>query len=126
MPICYHFGLVMDSQEDLKQFVRCFLQHSNVDQSVLNLDFRNAFNSLRIDRMLQAVSEVVPELYVFVRAAYGSPTSLFHRESTILSQEGIQQGDPLGPMLFCMTIHPINLHYSNFQGAKRGTQLHIH
>ena len=57
--------------------------------------------------MLQAVSEVVPELYSFVHAAYGSPTSLFHRESIILSQEGVQQGDPLGPMLFCMTIHPM-------------------
>ena len=25
----------------------------------------------------------------------------------ILSQEGIQQGDPLGPLLFCLTIYPI-------------------
>lgn len=25
----------------------------------------------------------------------------------ISSQEGAQQGDPLGPLLFCLTIHPI-------------------
>ena len=25
----------------------------------------------------------------------------------ILSQEGPQQGDPLGPLLFCSTIHPL-------------------
>ena len=57
--------------------------------------------------MLQAISDVIPELYPFVHAAYGRPSSLFHGEATIFSQEGVQQGDPLGPMLFCLTIHPM-------------------
>ena len=26
-----------------------------------------------------------------------------------MSEEGPQQGDPLGPMLFCLTIHPLLL-----------------
>src|SRR5213080_4400587 len=27
--------------------------------------------------------------------------------TTIMSQEGAQQGDPLGPLLFCLSIHPM-------------------
>ena len=27
--------------------------------------------------------------------------------SIILSEEGVQQGDPLGPLLFCLTLHPL-------------------
>jgi len=31
----------------------------------------------------------------------------FSMVSTLMSQEGSQQGDPLGPLLFCHTIHPL-------------------
>ena len=106
LPLQLGYGISRGA-EAIVHSVRCFLQQSNVTQSVFKLDFQNTFNSLRRDRMLQVVSEVVPELYSFVHAAYGSPTSLFHGESTILSQEGVQQGDPLGPMIFCVTIHPM-------------------
>ena len=29
------------------------------------------------------------------------------RGSIILSEEGVQQGDPLGSLLFCLTLHPL-------------------
>ena len=28
-------------------------------------------------------------------------------DHTLLSAEGVQQGDPLGPLLFCITIQPL-------------------
>ena len=31
---------------------------------------------------------------------------LFCGDHTIASEEGVQQGDPLGPLLFCLTIQP--------------------
>jgi len=31
----------------------------------------------------------------------------------IIIEEGPQQGDPLGPMLFCLTIHPLLLSLDN-------------
>ena len=31
---------------------------------------------------------------------------LFCGDHTIASEEGVHQGDPLGPLLFCLTIHP--------------------
>jgi len=57
--------------------------------------------------MLEVVSECAPDLYIFVRTAYENPSYLFCGNSIILSQEGVQQGDPLGPLLFCLTINPM-------------------
>ena len=40
------------------------------DKVVVKLDFKNAFNCLRRDRMLEAVQEWIPELYAFCYNAY--------------------------------------------------------
>ena len=37
---------------------------------------------------------------------YGSTSVLKYSSRQILSQEGVQQGDPLGPLIFCLSIHP--------------------
>ena len=57
--------------------------------------------------MLQAVQNFAPDLLPFVHISYSSPSSLFWGDKTIQSAEGVQQGDPLGPLLFCLTIHPV-------------------
>ena len=88
---------------------RMFLNNAPPDHLLVKLDFKNAFNSLRRDKMLEAVKKTIPELFPFVHSAYEKPSSLFCGEHTMLSAEGIQQGDPLGPLLFCLTIHPICL-----------------
>ena len=44
---------------------------------IVKLDFKNAFNSLRRDKMLLAVHELAPTLYPFVHSCYSSPSSLF-------------------------------------------------
>ena len=88
---------------------RLYLHNAPPDRSPIKLDFQNAFNSLRRDKMLEAVREAVPELYPFVHSAYEKPSSLFYGDLSLHSAEGIQQGDPLGPLLFCLTIHPICL-----------------
>ena len=59
--------------------------------------------------MLTAVQNLVPDLIPFVFTAYENPLFLSFGEETILSQEGVQQGDPLGPLLFCLTIHSLVL-----------------
>jgi len=49
-------------------------------------------------------------------SAYGQSAFLYYRNDIILSQEGTQQGDPLGPLLFSNTIHPLlNRLSSNLQ-----------
>ena len=79
------------------------LQH----RCVLKLDVKNAFNTLRRDKMLHALQNFAPDLFPFVYSSYSSSSSLFWNDKTIQSTEGVQQGDPLGPLLFCLTIHPL-------------------
>ena len=60
-----------------------------------------------MDKMLNAVRSLVPELTAFVHSAYGETSTLFWGQQTLSSREGVQQGDPLGPLLFCLTIHEL-------------------
>jgi Reverse transcriptase (RNA-dependent DNA polymerase) len=87
--------------------VRRYVQSMPADHIVAKLDFSNAFNSLHRDAMLESVHNKVPELYKFCVLSYGQSTVLHYGSRTVLSQEGTQQGDPLGPLLFCLTLQPL-------------------
>ena len=78
---------------------RLFLQGMVDDQVMLKLDFKNAFNCIRRDKMLKAVEDLAPIILPFVASAYCSTTSLFWGEKVLDSAEGVQQGDPLGPVV---------------------------
>ena len=84
---------------------RRFLSEMCPGQVLAKLDFSNAFNTLRRDAMLEAASQFVPDLLPYVISAYGSASLLSFGDEKIESIEGIQQGDPLGPLLFCITTH---------------------
>ena len=86
---------------------RRYLEALPPDHIVVKLDFSNAFNSLHRFDMLSAVHSRIPDLYSYCCSAYSQPSLLFYGSHTVLSQEGPQQGDPLGPLLFCNTIHPL-------------------
>ena len=62
---------------------------------------------------MSEVSSCFPELYNHVFAMYGHFSQLVYRmkgRSVILqSQEGVNQGDPLGPALFSCAIHRVLL-----------------
>ena len=82
---------------------RMYLQNMKEGHLLLKLDFKNAFNCVRRDKMLAAVRERAPELFPLVHSAYCTPSSLFIGDTVIPSAEGVQQGDPLGPLLFCLS-----------------------
>ena len=86
---------------------RFYLRNIGSNKVLLKLDFTNAFNSIRRDKMLEAVQRLAPSIYPFVHSVYSSPSSLFWSDKIIQSSEGVQQGDPLGPLLFCLTIHHV-------------------
>ena len=73
----------------------------------MKLDFINAFNSLHRDAMLEAVHAHVPEIYNFCFLAYEDPSILSFQGLFVSSEEGAQQGDPLGPLMFALALHPI-------------------
>ena len=86
---------------------RLYLRNLQPGHVILKLDFKNAFNCIHCDKVLQAVSDLVPELVPFVYSAYSEPSSIFWGENSLLSFEGVQQGDPLGPLLFYLTIYKL-------------------
>ena len=88
---------------------RLYLQHLKTNQVILEMDFKNAFNNIRRDRMLKAVMELAPNLFPLVHSAYSSPSLLFWGDKLLQSAKGVQQGDPLGPLLFCLTINHLVL-----------------
>lgn len=88
---------------------RRFVESMPDDHCVVKLDFSNAFNSLHRDVMLDAVLEKVPGIYKFCHLSYSKSSELIYSGYTIHSSEGPQQGDPLGPLLFCNSIHPLLL-----------------
>ena len=85
----------------------CERHAGNQNKVVLKLDFRNAFNCVNRGACLREVSEHFPGLSRFVRWCYGSESSLFFDDYVIESQTGVQQGDPLGPLMFSAAIHPL-------------------
>jgi len=46
------------------------------------------------------VSEDFPEIAPWVHWCYSQPAELLFRNRHILASAGVQQGDPLGPLLF--------------------------
>ena len=84
---------------------RRYLEAMPNDHFIAKLDFTNAFNCLHRDDMLETMPKHVPEIYAFCHLSYNSSTMLKFNSHTIISDEGIQQGDPLSPLLFCLAIH---------------------
>ena len=88
---------------------RLYLHLLPPDHVLLKLDFRNAFNTVKRDKILPAVKDMVTEIFPLMFASYYAPSTLFFQDTTMLSAEGVQQGDPFGPLLVCLMIHPLVL-----------------
>ncbi|CAM9767788.1 unnamed protein product, partial [Choristocarpus tenellus] len=77
---------------------------------VISLDGRNAFNSVRHSAFIQALPETLPGLLSYVSKVYGNTRNfLFPLDEggtkILPSRSGVQQGDPLGPLLYFMVTH---------------------
>ena len=75
---------------------------------IVKLDFRKAFNSVRRakrgDRLPAQVKKYIPEYFGFVSQMYRQSSHLIFGPHLLESACGVQQGDPLGPLLFCLVI----------------------
>lgn len=84
-------------------------KHKDNEGYVLcKVDFKNAFNEVSRKEMHRQVNEKTPSLKTFVEGIYvTSSPALFCGKEIIESQQGVQQGDPMAPVLFCMAIQPL-------------------
>ena len=83
----------------------------NTSWALLKTDMSNAFNSVSRSQLLHQVETSFPELLPHVRQMYAEASDLLYQMESetvlITSEEGVHQGDPLGPSLFSLAIHPI-------------------
>ena len=77
------------------------------NEAILLIDAKNAFNVLNRRTTLENVKALCPSLHVALQNSYSHPSHLYIGKSTILSQEGTTQGDPLAMAMYGIGILPL-------------------
>ena len=71
------------------------------------VDAANAFNSLNRSSALHNIRHLCPELATIIINCYREPVDLFVGGTTLLSQEGTTQGDPLAMPFYALATIPL-------------------
>ncbi|TIB59545.1 hypothetical protein E3P77_04160, partial [Wallemia ichthyophaga] len=75
---------------------------------VTSLDFSNAFNTVNRPSIARATHKHLNPIFKAVKWAYNQPSSLLMHDGQspvcIPSSQGVRQGDPMGPLLFSLSI----------------------
>lgn len=71
------------------------------------VDFTNAFNLVDWTTLIKEVRAKYPSIARWVEFCYAQPARLYYNDSILASAQGVQQGEPLGPLLFALVLHPL-------------------
>ena len=71
---------------------------------LLNIYFKNAFNSVNRETMSKNVHFIKPSVISFAFAAYSKPGFLIYGDIVVSSEEGTQQGHPEASLIFAEII----------------------
>ena len=70
----------------------------------VKIEFINVCKAFSRSIFLNECFEKFPHIFKWVHFCYSNHTHLFFGNYIISSQAGVQQGDPLGPFLFCLVL----------------------
>ena len=105
------FGIATrNGTEAVVHAVRKVMQHhgSNSEYGSLSVDLTNAFNLASRNVFLKGVKDHFPSLLAWTSYCYGGEAPfLWSGEDSIRSVRGVQQGDPLGSLLFASALQSI-------------------
>ena len=85
----------------------CIQEHYNF--TVCKVNMSNAFNLLSRQALLEECAVHFSELLPWVGWCYGFHPTLWHPLGQLSSETGVQQRDPLGPLLFSLVLHKLML-----------------
>mgnify|MGYP000193649203 FL=1 len=74
------------------------------ETTVALFDFQNAFCEIKRQWFFDELFKLCPEISSWVEWIYGCSALMFTGEDINYSHIGVQQGDPLGPILFCLVL----------------------
>ena len=107
-PLQYGVACQAGAEKVIHQVRDCIEEHWMDDNFVLfKVDMKNAFNLVSRQSILEECTTFYPELLPWVSYCYGSHPLLWHPLGKVTSECGVQQGDPLGPLLFSLALHKL-------------------
>ena len=90
--------------------VNCVQEDVNISPGgkwTLLLDFSNAFNNINRGKMFEKARSRIPSIAAWLECCYSCKPLLHLEDHSILSCCGVQQGDPLAPLAFALSLQPI-------------------
>ena len=77
------------------------------NEAILLIDAKNAFNELNRQTAFENVKALCPLFHVALQNSYSHLSHLYFGKSTIVSQEGATQGDPLAMAMYGIATLPL-------------------